>query len=888
MSLTPGQLTDLKKQLSKFKEDPNYRRIRSSPTAKLFGRIALFIDGYDDASDKLDLLYQRLDEKSTPKRLAVVNQILGYLSEVHKFSIQREDTSFISIPLYDIRTLEKLMNILVVEGVYPCLPDGVGISLAKRRLKSFKMPLSIARVDPEESSSILRAIVDEMAIIFSDRSDLRDLIQVGTGFTDALTCAIYLAESDPGCWDTVKALEQTSSSYQLMSLYTIMLGSSTGQFKSDVLKLLSQLMVSQDKNGVQSAIDVVMGLRDNDKIDTTRIPHVVSALLHSKPQGMDNAAYFANIMGQLYDLLVLVNRPVMNTIAAAVVQIIFTKNPRIVTDFLFQKVWDSFNPPPSATDAIVLTSESQLNNAFNVALSFSRQYISSAFSTALFKPIMSPLWAYAVYQKKHAKDFQIVLDTLVSIMSIDEDLLHDLMAGLFSLRGDHWEFSEGSNKLTIIKESLLESNASMDILDDIDISIELFTTVLGSLSEDQFNYALLTSLKRWLKLDGLQGDDPYTTLANLKIVQALIEKFQDRISSSPEVLLKLIVSLLNAERPSSTLEVVEGDSDDEDENEVLDEATDSALEILAHVVSNMSGSLTTESAKYLEQLDSLLSADKFDSYSDLRLQVKRLLGGPVVDDSTQKEQNRLMEKAMKCIVDPVPSVRAYGMQLIRQLADPSVGKVSTKYAMELHLAQLTDKDPFVYLNAVKGLEEVAELDLVSTVPTLLSKYSEGKIDEQLRIGEVLLRLIERSTLDASSIDLLFNELFRIVSKHETSRDIRLRMSAMSLVGALCHRLGDRSQPYLADVVDLVEGILTFEKSAEESVMRRAVIVAINDLVTAENGLQLVGPYGEKLDSALKYIADNDVDLLVREQAKGVLYVIDAEFESAFSKVDVTD
>ena len=70
---------------------------------------------------------------------------------------------------------------------------------------------------------------------------------------------------------------------------------------------------------------------------------------------------------------------------------------------------------------------------------------------------------------------------------------------------------------------------------------------------------------------------------------------------------------------------------------------------------------------------------------------------------------------------------------------------------------------------------------------------------------------------------------------------------------------------------------------DHAIIRRAAIVCIGDIVSAKGGLNLLGPYGEKIESSLKYIVDKDNDLLVREQAKQVLYSIDETFEETFKK-----
>ncbi|QPG76309.1 hypothetical protein FOA43_003695 [Brettanomyces nanus] len=949
--LTQDQLKELRKHLARFKKDASYKRPRNTPMAKDFGEISDYLDGYDTANDKISFLYKKLPTNEQKehsllicKRIAVVNRLMDYLWRIHQKSVQVTRSSFISIPVYDMKTVEQLVNVMVIEGVYSCLPDGVGIPLEKRRMKNFTVPLEIHAVPFTKGIPILDSIVSTLIKIFSEKSDLRDLIQVGSGFTDALTSAIVLtinpsnSKKDKEKYSGyVKILEDASSTYQLFSLYTLLIAASgpssrrnalSALFRSFVLERLSKLLVERSNSGVQAMIDVVMGLRNDDNIDISRISQVVKVIVSCKPKHMDDAEYFNNICGQLYDLLVFVNRPVMTTIAAAVIKSLFDKNPKIVTDFLFKRVWQAFNPELAShsPDAIVLTSEVQLNNAFNVAISFSRQLISQDFSNTMFKPLIVPLWGYLIYQKKQKKDFILVEETLVSVLSLEQrqdgfEMLSILVDNLYSLQGSNWQFAEGDNGLTIIKEVLSDDKAAqfenhfLSILDDVDLSLELFSDLLRSLyahDPEKLDFVFTRALKKWMVTSDdthqlLEGDDdPVEMLMNLKLVQMIVENFKDELAASPDGLLEFVMLLLSKKSTgsSSTIPLGAPDSDDEDEidNSRQDnEAVNTALDILSTVLSviTASNSFTKNTLKLLKQLDEALSlSDEYASYGPLKDQVKILVAKSssleTKDNIKKKEEDRLLEKAMKSINDPVPAVRIYGMQLVRQLVHPSVNKVSINFAMKMHLNQLKDEEPFVYFNAIKGMETLLSMNVKQVLPECVKIYAgiaknPVSLDERLRIGEVFVRYFEKtsSSITEETISTLLVPLMALVSKKEGNKpvDNRLRMSAMSIIGSICHNvpIPELLSPFLSDVVDLITGILTFEKGIEESVMRRSAIVVISDIITSKNGLSLLGPYGARLEESLKYITENDNDVLVRNQAKEVLYIIDESFERKFEK-----
>lgn len=107
---------------------------------------------------ELDLLFQKLEKILEPKledisieqlgesmfgkrdvpdiRKAVVGQLLDYLIEAKEFSLKvnekSNDKNLLSISLHDIKTFAKLVNVIIILGIYPCImPLRIGIPLEK-------------------------------------------------------------------------------------------------------------------------------------------------------------------------------------------------------------------------------------------------------------------------------------------------------------------------------------------------------------------------------------------------------------------------------------------------------------------------------------------------------------------------------------------------------------------------------------------------------------------------------------------------------------------------------------------------------------------------------------------------------------------------------------
>ncbi|ODV84143.1 hypothetical protein CANARDRAFT_184225, partial [[Candida] arabinofermentans NRRL YB-2248] len=863
-------------------------------------------------------------------RLEVIRHLLHYLLQIHNLTPRSNNTDIIAIPLYDMKLVSQLLNIIVVEGVYACLPENTGIPLQKRRLKNFTVPVSITPVNFPDSKPILQAVVDTFIEILQGDSDLKNLVVVGTGFTDALTAAIVLYLDDPTETNSqqYKQLEAKSTTYDLISLYTLFLSQqqSTSTFRNFVLSRLTDLITIRKNNGVQALIEVIMGLRESEDVDFSKIDHVVRVLLNSKPQGMNSKDYYENIGQQLYDQLVFVNRPMMCSIVAHICEIIFNKNELIVTHFIFAKVWKCFNPViiDDGSNDIILTREAELNNAFNVLISLTRRSTSKQFLTTLFSPILVSFWSYLVYRKrKNDKDYKIVQSVLISMLAFsnDDDLLVDLINNLLSLYNESWTFDDGDNNLVIIKERLNNNNNNNDtkIFDDMELVITLFIDVLQALNEsveDKIQFVFILVLKRWLKLNTddtktlIDDDTNYLrTLLDLRILQAIVEKFKDSLSKDPEDLLEIVDSILKKESSVSgsttnnTLKFVkveDADSDDEDEQDLINEEQESTvtvLEILKTIIEDTTSSnLTIDSINLLKSIKSQLiqKYPKNDLIETLTNFLNNQSEKDIKSTTESKQNNVLYNRAMKSLHDSSPPMRVNGLHTIRQLLynkTPTPG-LTIDSAINLHLNQLKDQEPFVYLNAIRGLEELlSETTTTTTKSTTLSKFLDiytsfkKPMNERLRIGEVLLRFIQNHG-DVTSLyaDQLITSTLSLIRKPtdkvKAAVDEKLRISAISLLGSTCYNISTISlTPYISDIVDCMIGILNFEVSENESQIRRSTILLLNDIITSPNGdrLNLIGIHGSKLDTVLHFVVENDCDLLVREAAQGVLVVIDDLF-----------
>lgn len=933
--LDEEKLESLKKELAKFKKGERLeKRARTTPLGKLFDEISESIRGYQSESDVISYLYSRFNPEggqkdSVVKRKDVIDKLLQYLLEINVLSAKKKDSNIISIPLYDIRVVGELTNLIIIHGIYSILPNGILLPLEKRKLKNFRTPTTFTKMDLNQGKPILIDILSAFTKIFESSSDLRDLILVGTGFTDALSIAIFLGvtSGNEEYRNYVERLEKQSSTYQLLSFYSILLTNtrSNPEFSKFISSLLSRQLLKP--NGVESLIDLALGLREDEEIDVAKIDSIVLVLLSSKPKDLGVVPYYKSIFSQIYSMLVLVNRPLMNTILVEIITIIYRKNKRIITDFLFSDIWNKLNPNlgedhnDTTDNTIVLTSEVDLNNSFNVCLSISRNLNSSdqEIINDFFKPIIIPLWYYANYQRSQQKDYNIVLNLVKNIIILgDSDyFLGSILSNLVVSETD-WTFANGENGLTYIKYNTNESTTSKEnkilkLFDEIDFNVESFVKLTSGLSESDSEYTtkiLIKSLNKLISNSELSGSDhPIQKIVYLKVIQSLLENFRSEIENSPVSLLIFVNTFLNqyfeSVKSKSKLEIiqsVDSDDDDDDDDEIAgnkDGESDGIITTLIpilEILCTLSPSADDEKSQ-LQSLQHMLKSNAKYIPESISQQCQK-----VIDLDTKKSAVKPkhfefnMETVLKQLNDPIPSIRVYALDKLTNYMvnskDKEQKQISMKYTLNLLLSQLKDPEPFVYLNAIKNIVKMLSFDK-SFLGYIIELYATSKktIDEKLRIGEILTRFV--STHGKLLTDLQIDEIVgtclnisRVQPETEktltNNNDTRMKMSSLSLLGITCHECGYGVTSYIPEIVDLVYGIITFEKSAE---LKRAAVVIINDIVSNYNGLEILKEYGERIQILLDYISEKDQDLLVCELASATLDQIEESFNSKFTIVD---
>lgn len=938
---------------------PQY--LGTTPLDKLFQRLEKDLEGnLDDITiatlgERL-LSPEQLDSLSENElRYEVVKNLLQSLQQISQLSLlsskNLEDKNLISVSLYDMKILGKIVNLIIILGIYPAtMSFGIGIAMEKRRMsalgKANYNSRNIKPIAPTESgyrwavhSRLLELIQQEFTRIFDINSDVSSLLLKGTGYSDYLVTTIALAtvpqfESQIRERFLKKLSHVTSipSTFELYLVYSVLLSSPCPQyFRSVVLEQLQNLPYAAVKgDGVLTLIEFIMGLRESEEASMEKMDQV-SAILLLKPKTVSTIVYFTSIGTQCIDLLVNINRPIITSAVSHFMQQLWLKNSRVAQDFFFSKLQLTFSPPvpsstPEANTVTVLLSEKELNNSINTLISISRLNLSTEAQYAFFSPIWLDMWSYFIFLKLKDKPSKVFEDILVSVlenMKSNENFAHSLTKkiadNLMYENESGCGYRMGPNNL--VELAIRERNISVSqtpekkvatFLTSLESSISCFVELLKrlefSLAQDVFLYLL----SKWTLQQSKNADEnPFIRLLDLKLLEQIASAFKDDISKTPYDSLKMIHLIikqkpmvsLTAREYSATKTKAPGstsvDSDDEDDASSVafsstqpEDFTTVVYELLTAILQEARpGSLDATTKDELVSIRFTLeqSRQNYTNIPDIVSRIDELVKGEAAanEDNRQAQRKRL-DRALAEINDQLVPVRAHGLFVLRQLIEEQSAVISVDFVVKTHITQLSDQDPFVYLNAIKGIESLLAFHNDKVLVAILDAYagrdmSFSSLNDRLKLGEALHRFVQGKAKaltgkPAKLVAQTFLDMIRVSSTKRASQQIddHLRMSAMSLLG-MCFKtnvLGFFSE--LDDALDCALGMLQLETAENKAIMRRAALVMIHDVIAGTSSTDKVPfprEYQLKVLAVVGNVRENDSDILTREQAESVFRFI---------------
>ncbi|KAL8857496.1 MAG: hypothetical protein Q9178_005990 [Gyalolechia marmorata] len=534
------------------------------------------------------------DSRQYPhQRRTVINKALHLLSSLHDAS--RKDSPRLEQPAAGSKSqklIDTLIDLVVLEGIYPCLSPGVGVPMERRVKSALKgdlvtRPLSQPNPENLQDRELIATIVDRLYPIVLSRQGLassveaRMLVDLIAAVAEAAFSPNFTAEFRQKYLSYFDSLLDSKPAIDVLPLLTSLLHPSCPDWlRSPVSSYLSLLPLRP--YGLRQIIDFIAGSTSGDAqqhADQHHNPSLgsnltsdalarASRLLTSIPSTMTADDYFSALAPQLLDLWDDPN-PDNQRIASYIIgngTLCKRKigSPGTIGWRLFaEPIFESLHPRVDRCPV----PEKMLKLAIDRLAILVQFHRNPGLTKRLVVPVLLPLWGLQCYALEHlragwADDIHRILNTYMKISVTDSQLL--LLSDHLLWNGPPlWTFMPGDSGGIEIRQRATEvdhSEIMARLIQSIDIRVGQYSRLLRAafLTDDQLSVVFTHVCKRWLnesptpsendRLDVMESDprDPVESLISAKLAQRLLEEFKDQISSSLLGIFQLIGPILSA------------------------------------------------------------------------------------------------------------------------------------------------------------------------------------------------------------------------------------------------------------------------------------------------------------------------------------------------------
>ncbi|KAK3997079.1 hypothetical protein QBC44DRAFT_107130 [Cladorrhinum sp. PSN332] len=403
----------------------------------------------------------------------------------------------------------------------------------------------------------------------------------------------------------------------------------------------------------------------------------------------------------------------------------------------------------------------------------------------LLSPLLLPFWALGTWKDAKPTLTKSICTPALELLNIymklapSPDLILFLVRGLgynggFDQKNPEWIYQQTADEgISIVdtKQRLGNQNQQPAVsqipLEDVDTkSTKLLDLIASNSSDADISVAFLELLKRWLrsarKIKGSADiiikqeekehdnqQDPFTQMTELKVLQAMMEKFPEKFATQPKAILALAGEILSS---------ASVDSDEDDEiisialsllNMIVTVPGFQKSRVKPDVLSSIESSLdrlsksgssdTSKTANNLRLL--LLYRDELDDPSDV----------PITSAPTdrQVEDRKTYNLAISYVSNSShpPPVRVEGLSLVGSLITSNSPILDIPGILALLSSLISDSEEYVFLKAISTYTLLATSHPKAVATELLDHFVDPKerksVDERLRFAEALSQVVER-------------------------------------------------------------------------------------------------------------------------------------------------
>jgi len=458
--------------------------------------------------------------------------------------------------------------------------------------------------------------------------------------------------------------------------------------------------------------------------------------------------------------------------------------------YLAEPILHSVRPPPGSTagggqevdggGVIDLSKETVLVPPRKLATTLSRlhslvvSHPNPGLCKRLLSPLLLPLWALASWNGVEPTASEKLRGTALELLKIQlklvpsPDILLALVhnvgyAGGYGSHNPGWVYAEtNEGELQIVEVGRLLRATSPISLEQIDKKTsKLLEVVTDSFSDAEISTAFIDLLGRWLKParganargviikeEAEDEKDPIIQLTENKLLQAMMEKFPEKLANQPRHILELVSQIL---------------ADPEDIPESNDDVIGVALSLLNMIVTAPGFQKSKVNPYVLSRIENalgVLSRSDSPEVSATARNISLLLRyREHLDESSdnvtsvptdrQIEDRKIYRLAVAYITQPdsPPPVKFEGLNLISNLIISQSPALDIPGILVIVSSLITDSEDYINLKAINIYTLLAAKHPKAVTKELLDHYVDSKeiatVDTRLRFGEALLRVIER-------------------------------------------------------------------------------------------------------------------------------------------------
>ncbi|MCJ1438520.1 hypothetical protein MMC27_007910 [Xylographa pallens] len=534
-------------------------------------------------------------------RDVIIRKALALLLNIHRQLEASRDSTLRNEVLFNSgssRTVDALLDLISLEGIYPDLLPGVGVPI-QRRVKSVLRNGTISRAAQTEGQGdqdrhLLLYIVTALDKLATSNGKGLYSAFIERTLVDLIAARVQLAYSPNVNKSTLShavalqaLLDETQPSTLFPALTSLLHPATPGWFVSHISKSLSLLPLRPD--GVTSTISFIASTAPHNMdqnqpnsgiVLSIEVLNRTSKLLSSVPSSMTPEEYFTLLQPQL-SMLLEEDGTDMQRAAAYIVgngilgRRIYGAPGKPGWNIFVRPILECFTPKvpqskaSSDNDVSILKEIISTNDDIHLALrrlaALTLIYPNPGLVKRMISPLLLPLWSIKCHSfnpklASHMyKEISQILSTYFKV-SVGADGLIQLSDHLLWDGGDQYKFttnSSGSVEIRVRHYDSSHANNESVPIDQINVRVEQFIELLkDGASNADVATVFLHVLQKWLlgtrseqnrlliESTADSMNNPMQQLIYAKITQEMLHRNKDDIAAHPDSIFAIIQQML--------------------------------------------------------------------------------------------------------------------------------------------------------------------------------------------------------------------------------------------------------------------------------------------------------------------------------------------------------